>query len=208
MRDRLLAWGIPARRVWTIRNFVTSIPAGTSPAGEYGMFVGRLAREKGIDTLLEALAIAGDPPFRIVGEGPIASELAALSVRLRLKNVIFTGRLASPAVADLLARSRYLVMPSVCEENAPMAVLESMGAGRPVLVSRSGGLPELVQEGSGLTFEPGNHQSLAELVRLLSTDDELCDNLGTRARLFVQEHLSVENHRRQLERVYEQATAG
>jgi len=208
MRDRLLAWGIPARRIWTIRNFVTSIAARTSSSGEYGMFVGRLAREKGIDTLLQALALAGDPPFRIIGEGPTASELATLSVRLRLKNVVFTGRLTAPAVADLLARSRYLVMPSVCEENAPMAVLESMAAGCPILVSRRGGLTELVQDGSGLTFEPGDPQSLAGMIHLLSTDNDSCKRLGVRGRLFAREHLSAEGHREQLEQLYESVIGG
>jgi len=208
MRDRLLSWGIPARRIRTIRNFVTSIPPRASPSGEYGMFVGRLAREKGIDTLLEGLALAGDPPFRIVGEGPIASELKASSVRLHLKNVVFTGRLAARAVADLLARSRYLVMPSVCEENAPMAVLESMAAGCPILVSRRGGLTELVQGGSGLTFEPGDPQSLAEMIHVLARESDTCKELGIRGRLFAQEHLSAEGHREQLEQLYERVTGG
>lgn len=208
MREQLLAWGISGSRVWTIRNFVPSIPSDPSSLGRYGVFVGRLSEEKGLSGLLGALALSGDIPFRIVGDGPLSSDLMQLNAQLRLQNVVFTGRLNQRAVADAVARSRFLVMPSLWEENAPLAVLESMAAGRPVLVSRRGGLPELVRDGSGLTFEPDDPRSLAEMIRLLWTDDEVCRSLGLRAGVFAREHLSAESHLHQLEQIYEHVIGG
>jgi glycosyltransferase involved in cell wall biosynthesis len=208
MHHRLRAWGIPEHRVWTVRNFVPSLPPASSILRNYGAYVGRLSGEKGLAVLLEALALAGDPPFRIVGDGPLRQELGDLSNELGLKRTMFTGRLDPSAVAHLLSESRYLIMPSLCEENAPLAVLECMAAGRPVLVSEIGGLPELVRTGGGLSFRPGDARSMAEKMRPLLSDDELCIRVGDEARAFVGEHLSAEEHRRALEEVYRQARSG
>jgi glycosyltransferase involved in cell wall biosynthesis len=204
MHDRLRAWGIPDRRVWTVRNFMPSIPPPSSILRDYGVYVGRLSREKGLAVLLEALSLAGDPPFRIVGDGPLRAELVDLSARLGLKGTVFTGRLHPATVARLVSESRFLIMPSLCEENAPLAVLECMAAGRPVLVSDKGGLPELLETGGGLSFQPGDTRSMAESMRLLLVDDELCIRLGGRARAFAEGGLAGEEHRMLLERVYRQ----
>jgi glycosyltransferase involved in cell wall biosynthesis len=200
--ERLRAWGIPSSRIRTIRNFVPSASLGDSSVGEHGIYVGRLGSEKGVGVLLKALALAGDPPFFIVGDGPLGSDLKHLAVQLGLQSTVFAGRLDSSEVSKLLSQSRFLVMPSVCNENAPLAVLEAMAAGKPVLVTRRGGLPELVRNGTGLVCEPGNEHSLAAGIQTLWADDELCRRLGTQARAFAEDELSAERHRSQLEAIY------
>jgi glycosyltransferase involved in cell wall biosynthesis len=204
MNARLRGWGIPDGRVRTVRNFVSSMPPVSEFLGDYGTYVGRLSAEKGLGVLLEALSLAGDPPFRIVGDGPLRAELVDLCATLGLKRTVFTGRLDPSAVAQVLSESRLLIMPSLCDENAPLAVLECMAAGRPVLVSERGGLPELVRTGGGFSFPAGDAGSMAERMRPLLADDELCIRLGGAARAFVEEHLSAEEHRRTLEHVYRQ----
>jgi glycosyltransferase involved in cell wall biosynthesis len=94
-----------------------------------------------------------------------------------------------------------LVMPSRSEENAPLAALEAMAEGRPLLVARSGGLPELVADGAGLVFEPSNIADLAAKLRLLK-DDELCMEAGMTSLRFARQHLTPEIHRRRLEESY------
>jgi glycosyltransferase involved in cell wall biosynthesis len=202
MGAQLKRWGIPEDRVWTIRNFVPSFPPPSSVLRDHGTYVGRLSSEKGLDVLLRALSLAGDPPFRIIGDGPMYPELVDLRDGLGLKRVVFTGRLPHADVHHLVSESRFLVMPSLCEENAPLAVLECMAAGRPVLVSENGGLPELVEGGAGMSFPPGDATSMAEKMRALLSDDERCLEMGVRARALAEERCSAGGHLRRLEELY------
>jgi glycosyltransferase involved in cell wall biosynthesis len=103
--------------------------------------------------------------------------------------------------------ARYLVMPSRSDENAPLAALEAMAEGRPLLVSRAGGLPELVANRPGLTFERGDSSDLAAKLRLLD-DDNLCRQAGVASLRFARRRLTPEVHRRGLEEAYAAAIEG
>jgi glycosyltransferase involved in cell wall biosynthesis len=207
MTEQLLTWGIPEDRISTIRNFVPSNVAAPPNVGDFGVYVGRLSTEKGLPILLEALSFAGDPPFRIIGDGPLGEDLIALAARLGLRRTEFTGRLDARNAHRAVAGSRFLVMPSVCHENAPLAALEAMAAGRPILVSARGGLPELVETGGGLVFDPGDVSSLSERLQLLFSDRGLCRTLGDRAWDFAASELRPERHLARLIEVYREAVS-
>jgi glycosyltransferase involved in cell wall biosynthesis len=201
MHKRLLDWGMHENRVATVRNF-TSVRSGASPeVGAYGFYVGRLSGEKGLRDLLLALQIAGDPPFRIAGAGPLAEQLQALAAELGLRRVEFLGWLDRQQIGRSMTEARYLVVPSRHDENAPLAALEAMAEGRPLLVAQSGGLPELVADGGGLVFQRGDVADLAAKLRLLD-DDKLCLEAGTAALRFAREELAPDIHRQRLEEVY------
>jgi glycosyltransferase involved in cell wall biosynthesis len=207
MAQQLLRWGIPASRVQIVPNFTSIAPGASAELGAYGLYVGRLASEKGLDVLLHALAEAGDPPFRIVGAGPIEESLRALADQLRLRNTEFAGRLDRSAVDDAINAARFVAMPSTCAENAPLAALEAMAAGRPLLVSAIGGMPELVADGAGLSCTAGDVHALAQGIRRLLDDAAYCRTLGSRALEYAERTLAPDLHRQRLEAVYEGATA-
>jgi glycosyltransferase involved in cell wall biosynthesis len=202
LRNRLQEWGIAAKRVETIRNFIPLTPGASAQPGNAGVYIGRLSSEKGLDILLRALALAGDPPFLIVGSGPLEKMLASLAAQLGLRQTRFTGWVSPVEVGTLLRDARFLTMPSLCDDNAPLAVLEGMAAGRPVLVSRRGGLPELVAEGAGLVCEPGDAKGLSDKIRELMGDDGLCREMGNQGIRTVGEKYSADLHRAGLELVY------
>jgi glycosyltransferase involved in cell wall biosynthesis len=202
IRLRLLEWGIPGARIQMARNFVSEILASPSQPGAFGVYVGRLSEEKGLRSLLAALAGAGDPPFRIVGDGPLRSDLRAQAQRLELTQTQFVGRLGVEQVRETLRDSRFFVMPSECDENAPLAVLEAMASGLPILVSRRGGLPELVHRGGGIVCEPGDVTDLTKNLMTLMKDDDLCHSLGRQARTIALEEFTPERHRLSLESAY------
>jgi glycosyltransferase involved in cell wall biosynthesis len=210
VRQRLLDWGFQVDRIQVVRNFTPLRPDASATVGTHGLYVGRLAEEKGLRDLLIALRRAGDPPFQIVGDGPLAQPLRALAGELELRRTQFLGWLDRADVARVIRAARYLVMPSRCDENAPLAVLEAMAEGRPLLLSRSGGLPELAADGAGMLFERGDHQDLATKLRELEKD-ELCLQAGTAALRFARRELAPEAHLRGLEEAYaavvEQAAA-
>jgi glycosyltransferase involved in cell wall biosynthesis len=205
MTEQLVAWGIPRRRISTIRNFVPAIAASPSRVGDYGVYLGRLSEEKGLHILLEALSLAGDPPFRFIGDGPLRRGLLSLAARLGLRRIRFEGHVEAREAQRAVARCRFLVMPSLCDENAPLAVLEALAAGRPVLVSGVGGLPELVETGGGVVCDPGDASGLSERFQLLFVDPDVCRRLGSRARAFADSELRPERHLDGLLAVYHAA---
>ena len=161
MRSRMLECGYPAGKLTVLNNFVED---GAEPVvarkREY-CYVGRLSREKGVETLLAA---ASTLPYRlhVAGEGPLFSELS--NRYSACPQILFHGRLPQESVRRLLSEVTFSVIPSEWYENNPLGVLESLDAGTPVVASRIGGLPEIVDEGSGILFEPGDTASLRAAV--------------------------------------------
>jgi glycosyltransferase involved in cell wall biosynthesis len=202
MRGQLNEWGIPASRVETIRTSVPVTSQLVSATGNFGVYVGRLSTEKGLPILLRALSAAGDPPFRIVGDGPLLPELIHLAAQLQLSRIEFVGRLSPSKVQETLLQARFLTMPSRCYENAPLAVLEAMAAGRPVIVTEKGGLPELVERGGGIVCESGDALGLARAMCLLMDDDQECTRLGAQALRVAREEFSPKRHLERLESIY------
>jgi glycosyltransferase involved in cell wall biosynthesis len=185
-----------------IRHFVQPDPAASTDPGAQGMFVGRLSRDKGLGTLLEALSEVGDPPFLVAGEGPAKDDLMNTARSIGLENVRFLGWQEPTRVRELIRRSRYHVVPSLWEETANLGAMEALAAGRPVIASDIGAVPELVRGGAGFVVKPGDSQALAASIRRLLKGDELCREMGRKALAFAHAHLTPERHLASLEDAY------
>lgn len=171
-------------------------------AGNGFVYAGRIAPEKGIEYALEAARAAGIV-LKVAGEGPA---LAAL--RCQFEGTPFLGRLDTDAVADLVRGARAVVVPSVWYENAPMAVLEAMAAGVPVVASHIGGIPEQIEDGvTGILVRPGDSGDLAAAMRRLEDDPVLAARLGEAARASVRERFAPPAHLVALLRCYRDAGA-
>jgi glycosyltransferase involved in cell wall biosynthesis len=203
MRATLLRWGIDGRRLTTIRNFTRIHADADTSSGRYGVYVGRLSREKGVHVLLRALSAAADPPFRIVGDGPDAEYLRKAASDLGLRQTRFVGRASPDQVDAVLREARFVVLPSLWNENAPLAALEAMARGRPLIVSSVGGLPELANGGRGWIARPGDANDLSEKMRTLMEDDEMCMRAGGAALAFARDELTPTRHLTLLEQTYE-----
>jgi len=146
--------------------------------GEAFVYAGRLSREKGLGTLMRA-AEAARVTLLVAGTGPLEQSLIAQAPR----GVRFLGRLPGDEVDRLLAGSRAAVVPSEWAENAPMAVLEPMVLGRPVIATRMGGIPEQIRDGvDGVLVDAGDELQFAAALRVLADDAALADRLGRSAR--------------------------
>jgi len=124
---------------------------------DYYCYIGRLSGEKGIDILLEA---AETLPFKLklAGDGPLMQ-------KAKTDNIEFLGRLNAIQVSDLLSKAKYSVMPSMCYDNNPLGVIESLCAGTPVVGANIGGIPELIDDvKTGLIFEAGNVGQLRDAI--------------------------------------------
>ena len=203
MQHRLLSWGIDKNRVRVVRHFAASAGSDESGTiGSYGAFLGRLSTEKGLHVLLAALRRAGDPPFVVVGDGPQRPVFENLASRLRLVNTKFMGWLAHEQAGDVLAGARFVTIPSVGEETASLIALEALSAGRPLLVSERGALPELVASGGGMVFRAGDDIDLSKKISLLMKDDDLCRRTSGEAFRFARRWLAPHRHLEGLESIY------
>lgn len=127
------------------------------PAGEFILFVGDIAPDKGAHVLLEAYRRLGDPPPLVLIGRPYVS-LARLP-----PGVTVLGELPSETVIAAWRRSLFGVVPSIVPDSCPTVVIEAMAAGRPVVAARSGGIPDLVDDGTtGVLVAPGDAHALAE----------------------------------------------
>ncbi len=123
-------------------------------------------------------------------------------------NVTLLGRLPRDAMPDLYRNARFLVVPSVWFEGFPMAVLEAMSYGLPVIASRIGGLPEIVDDGvSGLLFAPGDATDLAGKMKLLWDNAQLRAEMGDAARAKVVGQYDRKSYFERLTSIYRTAIA-
>lgn len=159
--DKLVEWGWPRGMMVHIPNFVNIEDyAAAWDEGDYFIFAGRLAPEKGIATLIRAAALSGQR-LMLAGTGPEEEALRRLAAETGA-DVTFCGYLSGDALHALIGRSRALVLPSEWYENAPISVLEAYALGRPVIGAAIGGIPEMIREGeTGLLSVPGDTHSLA-----------------------------------------------
>jgi glycosyltransferase involved in cell wall biosynthesis len=206
-RDRLIATGYPEERVLLLPNYVdTERFRPLSGSGSYFLYFGRLSHEKGVDVLLEAAAAAG-VPVRVAGEGPLGAELETKARRLRL-DARFLGQLDFDSLAAAVHGARAVVLPSRCHENCPLAVLEAMAWGRPVIASRTGGVPELVRDGEeGLLVPPGDKRSLRDAFARLAGAPEEAERMGRRGRERVESRYTPQAHLRAVTEAYALARA-
>jgi len=140
----------------------TFAASSSAAGGRFALAAGRLTPEKGFADAVAACAAAG-VPLVVAGEGPQLDELRALGGDVRL-----VGRVSQAELARLRSEAALAIVPSRYEEILPLAALEAMAAGLPVVASRAGGLAETVPE-EGL-YRPGDVAAMAERVRALYGD--------------------------------------
>lgn len=175
--------------VTVVPNGVPIAPQRAALDGEPAVvYVGRLSREKGVDTLLQAFAaVRAQLPtttLTIVGDGPSRTELEGLCRTLALDGAVrFTGHLPRAEAETIAASAWVQVVPSRWAEPFGIVAAEAMMRGTAVVATDSGGLAELVQPGeTGVRVPPGRDDLLAEaLVRVLA-DRTNAERLGANGR--------------------------
>ena len=184
------------------------------------MMVSRLNPQKGVEYLLasapEILQRIPDAWFVVVGDivfGSRAQEEAysqLLASRVRelgvANRVVFTGLRRD--VPELLAAADLAVLPSL-SEGLPNAVIEAMATGLPVVATKVGGIPELIQQGrSGLLVPPGDTNALAESITTVLSKPFLSKRLGEAARIRIQTGFSFEKMFQETVSLYRTVLAG
>ena len=206
-RDRVVELGVPKQRVSVVPNGVVLAEprrAGSSlnGHGRVLMTVSRLVPRKGHDTVLRALPRVlvqlPDAIYRIVGTGPELSRLQALTRQLQLdEHVEFYGQVSDSERERLLSECNVFVLATRATptdfEGLGIAVLEAMQKGKPVVVTRAGGVPEIVDHGrTGLVVEADNPETLGRAMVELLQDPARATAMGRNAEIVVRERFGWE----------------
>ncbi|MFQ5706569.1 MAG: glycosyltransferase family 4 protein [bacterium] len=169
----------------------------------YVVYLGRLAQEKGVLTLLKAMQQVKDTELVIIGDGPERKRLQDYALRQDLQHVQFVGSKGGEELRRLVQNCKFLIVPSEWYDNSPLVIYEAFAYGKPVIGSQLGGIPELIDDGkNGLIFQAGNVDELAEKISALASDSDLISAFGRQARSKAEGVFDPEYHYRQIHQWY------
>jgi glycosyltransferase involved in cell wall biosynthesis len=169
-------------------------------------FIGYLGRHKGVHTLLEALSFLGGKDrvrVNIVGVGDQSDSYVQQVKRMGWGDVVkFWGRVDNRRIEKVYCETDVLILPSIWPENQPVTITEAMAARIPVIASRIGGIPELVEEGStGYLFDAGDASQLAGKMMEFIAHPERLDRFGENSYHKIEPH-TFENQVEKILKVY------
>ncbi|HEY0777777.1 MAG TPA: glycosyltransferase family 4 protein [Gemmatirosa sp.] len=198
-RQKFADGGLPADRIVVKPNFLADDPGVGAHRGGYALFVGRLAREKGVRVLLDAWARLRSPyTLKVVGSGPFDA-----STGPPVPGVEWLGQQPSARVLELMKDASFLLLPSECYENCPMTIVEAFATGLPVLASRLGSLAEMVRDHeTGLHFRAGDPADLADRVEWAIANPAAMATMGRSARQEFDARYSADRHYERLREIY------
>lgn len=168
--------------------------------GKYFLFFGRISREKGVPTLIEASLKAGIS-LKIVGTGPLLEQFADR----KFQNIEFLGYKSGEELWSLIRNASFIIVPSEWYENNPLTIIEAYSFGKPVIGANIGGIPEIIEENkTGYLFNSGNK---SELELLLRRADNLSESeyleMSINARAFAERYFHPDTHYNELISIYE-----
>lgn len=199
-RGKFVEAGLPASKIAVKPNFVYPTD-DVVQSGSYFLFVGRLAAEKGLSTLMRAVRHPdlNATRIRIVGDGPLRESLIQENDEIC---VVLGSRDPSEVRTEMLGAIA-LVVPSVWYEGFPRVVVEAYAVGLPVIASRLGSLAEVVIHGeTGLLFEAGDAVDLRNKLIWAQQNPRSMLEMGRKAKSLYEEHYGPESNLSRLETIY------
>lgn len=212
LKTKLVEGKIDPAKVDVIPNFVDVKSFNTGKEGDYFLYFGRLSYEKGVDLLIKGVSEmksekatgSGAPmKLKVVGEGPSMDELKKLVLDTGAP-VEFLGFRTGDDLRNLLEETQFVVVPSRCYENLPFSVMEAMAAGKPLLASDIGGIPEMVENNvTGILFSNGNMDELKTGIEKLLYDANLRAKMSVAGRQKAERLFDRAAHYKKVMEVYD-----
>jgi glycosyltransferase involved in cell wall biosynthesis len=182
-------------------NLKTTIP--TSDKGTYFLCYGRLSEEKGLKTLFSAwLSKDRNSILKVVGTGDMFDELNQMIIGN--KSIEMMGFKSGNDLDKLIREASFIIVPSECNENNPLTIIEAYANGKPVIGSNTGGIPEIIDNGNtGYLYEMKSVRGLSEIIDFAENiSAQEYSRLSKNARFFAEEHFSEEKHYDSLMTIY------
>jgi len=212
-RRKFVECGLPEKKIFVKPNFLPEPPPPAAVFQNSAIFIGRLSEEKGVRILMDAAKILSSSHpcpvssfgLKVVGDGPLGTRLQQeVAGTVPAGQIEFTGRKSRAECLELLAQSGFLVLPSICFENFPMAVVEAFACGKPVIASNLGAMADIVKDHeTGLLFETGKAEDLASKMRWMVENRDACLEMGRNARAEFDSRYTADRNFETLSAIYE-----
>lgn len=164
IKQKMMKGGFSSQKLKVLNNFIDEnrIANSAEQKERYYCYVGRLSKEKGVESLCEAAYQLREYKLYLLGTGP---QEGYLKNRYASENIIFCGHQNWNTVRQIIAKAQFMVLPSICFENNPLSIIEAFTNGTPVLGANIGGIPELINsKEKGLLFHPGDTNDLKDKI--------------------------------------------
>jgi len=197
LTKKLIEYQIPQEKIVQIPYFVYANSFKINDADRrYVLYFGRLSSEKGLDFLLTVAKLIPEIPIKIIGSGSEGVNLLKRVFKDQLKNVEVINRfIPENTLRKYVAECSFTVFPSLSYEIFGISLLESFASGKPVITSRIGAFPEIVEDGiEGFLFETGNIRLCVKQIQKLWSDNTLCKTLGENARKRAVKQYNPQDH--------------
>ncbi len=207
-KDKMVEFGIDPKKLIFLPYMVDTkyFSPNYSHSG-YILYFGRLAEEKGIFTLLQAMKNFPDVPLYIAGGGKLESALKKFVEQQGMDNVKFIGYKTGKNLTSLIRAAQFVVVPSEWYETFGLTIVESFACGKPVIGSDIGGITELISQETGLLFQPGNPEDLAEKIKYFLSHPSFLNEIGKNARRFIEKCFSPDKHFEKIMDLYKRVLA-
>lgn len=188
---KIKTFGIPADKVQVISSFYLDkniLSPDMKPPVSYDIsFCGRLVPNKGLAELIDALVELPMARLLVIGDGPLRQQMEEKVKKLGIENrVTFLGWLPTQeAVSGAIQTARIFVMNSK-SEGGPRVALEAMACGMPVIATKVGVMPEVIQNSVNGIFTDGSTKDLVKKIGLLLNNEKLMSDLGNEAKKVLQ----------------------
>ncbi len=174
------------------------------PQNRRVLYAGRLMLNKGLGCLIEAVSSMHGVGLLVAGAGP--DEQALKDKAAGVEGMGFLGQQFPRELKELYRSSDIVCVPSLIPENSPMVVYEAMASARPVVASKVGGIPDLVEDGvTGLLVPPGDPAALADALNNLLLDPGRLNEMSHAARLRAEERYGMDTHIDNILSLYDEA---
>ncbi|NLF84305.1 MAG: glycosyltransferase family 4 protein, partial [Candidatus Gastranaerophilales bacterium] len=196
-------------RIHVVNNALANEKFQIEPCYEnkgYFLYVGRLEKTKGLHYLIEAMKhVPRNVKLHIVGKGNREEDLKKQASSLGLDNIDFLGFRSGKELEEEYKNCIATILPCNWFENFPTTILESYAYGKPVIASKLGGIPEMIDNGiSGILTEPTDINGLANAMNRLLNDKELVVNMGKAGRVKLERLFNPNVHYDKLLNVYKE----
>jgi len=206
-RGMMIEAGLPPKKITVKPHFVAHDPGPRDGRGDFALYIGRLAPEKGVHTLLDAWSGLTDVPLKIRGDGPLLP-VVERAADPNFSNIQVLPRVQREEMATLIKGARFLVWPSLgYYETFGLVAIEAFSCGVPVIASGVGAMAEVVSHGrTGLHFAPGDAMDLTAKVKWAWTHPDEMEVMGHNARGEYEKKYTRGPNYCQLIEIYKEAT--
>lgn len=206
-KEKFVRGGLPEEKISVKPNFLFKDPGEGAGAGGYALFVGRLDKAKGLNTLLEAWSAERAstlPRLIVVGEGALEPDLRAAHDEGRLE---WRGWQDREDVLLLMRDAGVLLFPSrVYEGGTPMSIVEAFASGLPVVAANMGTMQSMIEpDATGMLVPPGDASAFADAAVSILSDPNRYAEMRSAVRRCYEDHYAADRNYRLLTQIYEEA---